>query len=90
LVITSDYFAWGCADADEIALDDLNNLFFLVLADRRYGSVRWACLKRNEKPQFPLEKQMREAGAWDEVMEALPPNKYDQYRREKRASEVAA
>lgn len=35
-------------------------------------------MKRNEKPQAPLVEYMKELNKWDDVMENLPKNKYDE------------
>lgn len=90
LVLCNDIFMWGCADAEPITCDlndkcdDSNELYHLLrlyLEDPKWGVVRWACLKRQEKPQAPIVGDMKKQGAWTEEMEALPPNEIDENRR---------
>lgn len=71
LLNCSDTFAWGCADAEPITLEDLPALY-TAWQTGVYGTTSWVCKKRGRRPQAPLEKRMREAGAWDDEMEALP------------------
>ena len=85
----NDVFAWACADAesistagDEVEDNELYDLTRLHLEHRTWGSTKWICLKRNEKPQRPMADAMRKAGYWDEEMEALPDNNYDRLMRE--------
>ncbi len=40
--------------------------------------MKWICIKRNQKPQKPIVDSMKRLGVWDETMEVLPLNKYDQ------------
>lgn len=77
----NDLFAWGCADAEDLPYEQLGPLLRMHMAGK-WGSDKWCCKQRNERPQKPVEKRMREDGAWDEMMEALPPNKYDTARSE--------
>ena len=73
-LICNDTFGWACADAEEIAYNELPELYKAVKADERYGDTKWVCKKRNLQPQQPLIEIMKEAGVWDEAMEALPKN----------------
>ena len=81
----NDVFAWGCADTEEVEHDEWgdlesDDLYMLLrdqLADGRWGSVRWACRKRQQKPQPPIVRDMKTAGVWDEEMESLPDNTDD-------------
>ena len=96
-VNTSDVFAWGGADAECLGFksqvaDDSSPLYHLLrccLEDEVYGSVRWACIKRNQQPQKPFRDRMKEAGVWDDVMEALPANGYDGFLEERLRRENA-
>lgn len=77
----NDLFAWGSADGEEVAAgecvnSELANLLRHVLDDPVYGTDKWCCKKRNEKPQKPIEEKMREGGHWDDEMEKLPDNYY--------------
>ena len=84
-VLCNDVFAWGCADAEELDYSERNEeknelkelLEFHLNCDKGWGSVKWVCKKRNEQPQAPMITAMKEVGAWNDMMEALPLNKYD-------------
>jgi hypothetical protein len=82
-VNTSDDFAWGCADCEPLPNEEIPNLYRMYAADRGWGALRWACLRRNMQPQAPRKKAMIEAGSWDAVLEALPGNAYDKACRER-------
>lgn len=85
-MLCNDVFAWGCADGENLLNSDIEPLFKMWHADKRYGYVRWVCIKRNEKPQAPFVKAMKAAEVWDDVMEALPDNSYDAYLRARKAT----
>jgi hypothetical protein len=88
-VLCNDVFAWGCADTEDLPLSEVGNLYRMHRADPRYGATKWCCLRRNERPQKPVERGMRELGAWDEAMEALPLNGYEQIVAEHRKAKQA-
>lgn len=67
----NDIFAWGCADAEDLPTSEIGNLYKMHIADPSWGSAKWCCIRRNTKPQDPVIKYMKEAGVWDEKMEAL-------------------
>ena len=73
----SDLFAWGGADIEELPFDQIAALYKAWKADPRFGSSKWCCQRRNQRPQAPAERDMREAGTWDDAMEALPLNTRD-------------
>lgn len=73
----SDVFAWGCADAEEFTLQELPELFKLYEWDNVYGSTKWVCKKRNQKPQKPIVDELKKIGKWDDEFERLPDNEYD-------------
>lgn len=68
----NDLFWWACADAENLEMSEIPVLYKLWKADPDYGVWKWCCLKRKMRPQAPAEKMMREAGAWDDALEALP------------------
>ena len=76
-------FAWGCADAEPITSNDKANfeqnelyrLISYVLADKTWGSTKWACWKRNQRPQKPVIDKMKKDNAWDKLMKSLPKSK---------------
>lgn len=77
-VNTNDFFAWGCADAEDLPEEEILPLYEMIRDKGGFwGVVRWACLLNNEKPQGPVARDMEKAGYWDEEMEKLPENKYD-------------
>ncbi len=71
-VIANDIFYWACADAMSVTTSELPDLYERWKADPTWGSVEWCCLKAGMRPQTPMEKAMREAGAWSDALEALP------------------
>ena len=76
-VNANDVFAWACADAEPLPNDEIGNLYKLHKAKEGWGVTKWLCKQRNQKPQKPIEKDMKKAGAWDEIMKALPDNTQD-------------
>lgn len=85
-VNSSDDFAWGCADCEALPNEEIPNLYRMHVADRKYGALRWLCLRRNMQPQAPRKKMMIEAGSWDDTLEMLPENEYDKACRERNPS----
>ncbi|MCK9458540.1 MAG: hypothetical protein M0R80_02790 [Proteobacteria bacterium] len=71
----SDVFAWACADSEPLMFDDLAAIY--KIKNEKWGIVKWCCKKRNQKPQKPVERDMKIDGAWDAEMEALPENTMD-------------
>lgn len=54
----------------EAEFEDLMRLYF---EHGQAGIDRWACLKMNRKPWSEVSiNRMKEAGVWDEALEALP------------------
>ena len=79
----NDVFVWGYADAEGVSYDELPELFALYESNPKCGTIQWVCMKRNQKPQAPIVKYMKENNGWNEVMESLPENKYDAYCKDK-------
>ena len=73
----NDIFAWACADAEEIAYDEIRGLYDLWMADRTWGATKWCAIKRRQQPQPPVIAAMKKAGAWDACMDALGANTQD-------------
>lgn len=73
----NDIFAWACSDAELLLYEDIQSLYDAWSADPIWGPAKWCAVKRNQKPQDPVVKAMKEAGAWDETMEALGENTMD-------------
>lgn len=64
LVNCNDIFAWGCADAEEASVKDIEDLY-RMWKDGKYhgwGSAMWCMKKRREMPQTPVDEAMRESG----------------------------
>lgn len=68
----NDVFAWGCADAEPLPYNEVGNLY-RAWAFGPWGVAKWCCLRRKIRPQERVEALMRQAGVWDDAMEALPP-----------------
>lgn len=67
----SDVFAWGCADCEPAPLagfgqdEEVVKLYETIRATPgNWGGAAWCIDKRQMRPQKPVEKAMREAGAW--------------------------
>lgn len=75
---TSDLFAWGYANWDEITPEMLGPLYAAWKEDGESGMCVWWCKRENMKPQWPVEENWRKRGLWDDELEALPANKYDE------------
>jgi hypothetical protein len=61
----SDIFAWGCADSESVLQRELPGLYTMHMADPTWGTEKWCILKRNEEPEKPVLRDMKESGAWD-------------------------
>ena len=78
-VLCNDIFAWGSADSEDLPLNEIQNLYRMWEKDEKWGSAKWCCLRRKEKPQYPVAEAMKKDGSWDDEMEKLPENYYDAY-----------
>lgn len=77
----NDVFAWACADAEDLPNDEIGNLYKMHIADPKWGSIKWCCHRRNEQPQKPVADDMKLDGSWDESMDDLKENAYDNAHR---------
>ena len=76
--LTSDLFAWGYADWEAIADDEmLGNLHGVWKSRGVAGMQAWWCKKQEQKPQWPVEEAWRKSGVWDAELEALLECEYD-------------
>jgi hypothetical protein len=75
-VNVNDIFAWACADAEDFPTDQIQAVYDAHKSGP-WGTARWACIRRNQRPQPPVEARMKAEGAWDDVLDALPPNTQD-------------
>lgn len=76
-VICNDIFAWACADAECLPINEVSTLYKMWKENNVYGPIKWACIRKNEKPQQPVADSMKKDGVWDDTMEKLPDNYYD-------------
>jgi hypothetical protein len=65
LVNCNDVFMWACADAENIDLKDINDLYEHFIKDPIWGAAIWCCKRRKYMPQPPLEQEIIKAGIWD-------------------------
>lgn len=75
-VVCNDIFSWGCADAEDLPLDKIEELYNMHMADRKWGAAKWCCKQRKEKPQNPVAEAMKKDGSWEPWMDELAPNYY--------------
>jgi hypothetical protein len=74
LVICNDVFDWACADAQEIHLDEIQELYDMFIKDPGWGSAVWCMKKRNLMPQKPVYDDIKKEGIWDLDSMNLRPN----------------
>lgn len=72
----NDVFHWASADSEHLPMGELRRLYEMWRANRSWGVTKWCCLRRGMRPQPPVMKAMREDGAWDAELEALPPRSH--------------
>ena len=72
----NDLWIWACADAEPLPMDQIGIFYKAWKADGE-GVKQWCCVQRDMQPQEPIRKNMREAGTWTDVLEALPKNPDD-------------
>jgi hypothetical protein len=72
-VICNDSFCYA-ADAEDLPLDEIPNLYKLVMEHGDWGALKWCALKRNEKPLSRVVEKMKQMGIWDAQMDDLAPN----------------
>jgi len=58
----SDIFAWGCADSEEISVDEIESLYRMWKHNAKWGAALWCMIKRREMPQSPVADAMRKDG----------------------------
>jgi len=73
-VNSSDLFMWGCADGDDLPLEQIEVLYKMWKLEGSLGADKWCCIQRNQQPQPPMVTLMKKEGVWDETMEKLEPN----------------
>lgn len=68
----NDLFYWACADAERIKNNEIGTFYKMHMANKKWGSAKWCCLKRKMRPQVPIVEAMKKDGFWDAELEALP------------------
>lgn len=61
----NDVFAWGSADAETLPYSQIETLYKMWRKDPSWGAAVWCMIQRNQMPQKPVEKRIREAAIWD-------------------------
>jgi len=56
----NDLFYWACADAEEIAVEEIGDLMNCLKLSPGYGVMLWCCRKRKMRPQSPWYKRFSE------------------------------
>jgi hypothetical protein len=77
-----DVFAWACADAEELNMDELEDLFDHAKQDDVYGPIVWCCKKRNEMPIRPHREHIQRSGLWNLEEMGLEPNGHEKVLKE--------
>lgn len=70
-VICNDIFAWACASAECVSMEELPSLYEEWRADRTWGAAVWCIKKRKQMPQPPVLRELKASGAWTEEIEKL-------------------
>lgn len=61
-VLCSDLFAYACADAEEVSMSELKDLYKLWKADPMYGPSTWCMIKRKQMPLPQVVARRIESG----------------------------
>lgn len=67
----NDLFDWACAEVIYILPREIPQIYLSYLKEGFWGTQKWACKREKIRPQYPVEKEMKSIGIWDEEMEAL-------------------
>ena len=63
-VNSSDIFAWGVADGDELPFNEVENLFNFWYKDKKWGPTIWCIQQRGYMPQKPIYEAIQKDGTW--------------------------
>lgn len=55
-ILCNDLFFWGCADGEDISLEELPQLLECHALSPSFGGDLWCCRKRNMRPQAAFYK----------------------------------
>ena len=61
----NDIFAAACADAEEVSLEEIPDLYEHWLKDPQYGARVWCIKKRGIMPQSAYRPIIERSGMWD-------------------------
>jgi len=70
----SDVFAWALAESEEITFRDIMPIYKAYVENPKWGVTEWVCIKRNLKPQRPIQEDMKKDGAWSDKLNTLQEN----------------
>ena len=71
----NDLFYWACADCEEIAPEELDDLFKCCKESENNGTALWACRKRKMRPQKPVYEYLTDKEK--ELFNACGPERND-------------
>lgn len=71
-VLCNDLFYWGSADGEDVSYKEIQEVWDLWEKDGYDGVSKWCCMKRNQRPQKPIEDDWKKSGFWNDELEALP------------------
>lgn len=77
MVNCSDTFIYACADAEPVLLEEIESLCAHYDANPIWGTIKWCCLKRRQRPLRIIVQNMHNANVWDETLDLLPYHKQD-------------
>lgn len=83
----NDVFAWGCADAEEMMEDELEDVYQHYHKDPSWGAAVWCIKKRGELPQKPVYNAIMKAGIWNLDEMGLRENSYDAWCKQRYSNE---
>lgn len=61
----NDVFAWGCADAERLNYEDIQDLYDHWIKDQYWGAAIWCIKRRKLMPQKPVADSIKRGGIWD-------------------------
>lgn len=76
-----------CADSQDLRESEIENLYNMHMADKRWGAYKWCCIVRNMKPVSSIVYGMKQFGVWDDKMENLNDNWFDENCKRNLAAE---
>lgn len=74
VVSLGDIFFWGSSYVSDAATYEIVDLYWQLRKDPQWGSVRWAARREQKRPKIQFVQRMKDSGAWDDELEAIPAN----------------